>query len=157
MHPVVWAILTWAPYSLSAVQFCSIIFGTSSLIAAAVILLLTGACYGITNPILRILMGRNCRTQRPGVYFFVNPRWPRRRSNDCLIQSYEPSYFLYAFFVWIWYTCGADYHGFTQNLEGEQEEILCSWRRSKGKRMLWVSFFLATYHGYLDSQPDHLK
>jgi hypothetical protein len=32
--------------SLSAVQFCSIIFGTSSLIAAAVILFLTGACYG---------------------------------------------------------------------------------------------------------------
>jgi len=32
---------------LSAVQFCSIIFGSSSLIAAAVILLLTGACYGI--------------------------------------------------------------------------------------------------------------
>ena len=34
-------------FSLSAIQFCSIIFGRSSLIAAAVILFLTGACYGI--------------------------------------------------------------------------------------------------------------
>lgn len=33
-------------FRLSAVQFCSIIFGSSSLIAAAVILFLTGACYG---------------------------------------------------------------------------------------------------------------
>jgi len=31
--------------ALSAVQFCSIIFGASSLIAAAVVLFLTGACY----------------------------------------------------------------------------------------------------------------
>jgi len=33
-------------YSLSAVQFCSIISGTSSLIAAAIVLLLTGTLYG---------------------------------------------------------------------------------------------------------------
>jgi Uncharacterized conserved protein CG6151-P len=36
--------------SLAAVQFCSIIINPSSLIAAAVILLLTGSCYGITPP-----------------------------------------------------------------------------------------------------------
>jgi len=38
---------------LSAVQFCSIIFGSSSLIAAAVVLLLTGACYG-TSPLFSL-------------------------------------------------------------------------------------------------------
>ena len=32
---------------LSAIQFCSLIFRTTSLIAAAVVLLLTSACYGM--------------------------------------------------------------------------------------------------------------
>jgi Uncharacterized conserved protein CG6151-P len=49
------------PGSLSAVQFCSIIIGASSLIAAAVVLLLTGSCYGIYPPFLdrpvQLLMG----------------------------------------------------------------------------------------------------
>jgi hypothetical protein len=45
---------------LSAVQFCSIIFGSSSLIAAAVVLFLTGACYGknTSNPLLYPLLYR---------------------------------------------------------------------------------------------------
>jgi hypothetical protein len=46
-----------ADSSLSAVQFCSIIFGTSSLIAAAVILLLTGACYGTFWFLLELIIG----------------------------------------------------------------------------------------------------
>jgi len=132
MLPVVETILTWGRYSLSAVQFCSIIFGTSSLIAAAVILLLTGACYGITNPILRILMGRNCRTQGPRVYFFINPRWPRRRSNDRLNSIARTLLLILFFRLDMVYLRGRDYYGFMQNLEGEEEEILCSWRRLKG-------------------------
>jgi len=51
----------WSAYNrLSAVQFCSIIFGSSSLIAAAVVLLLTGACYGTSLP-----LSYNPYTSRP--------------------------------------------------------------------------------------------
>jgi hypothetical protein len=51
---------------LSAVQFCSIIFGSSSLIAAAVVLFLTGACYGTTpSPAVPLISSWFCINHLP--------------------------------------------------------------------------------------------
>jgi hypothetical protein len=70
---------------LSAVQFCSLIFDRTSLIAAGVILFLTGACYGTlclrTAPDGII---RHCSSERPGIHFVVNARRTRRCPDDRL-------------------------------------------------------------------------
>jgi len=73
--------------SLSAIQFCSIIFGKSSLIAAAIVLFLTGACYGNMTFFFVNVDGRDCGTQGTGIYFFPDIGWTRCCTNDCLIRG----------------------------------------------------------------------
>ena len=71
--------------SLSAIQFCSIIFGKSSLIAAAIVLFLTGACYGNIFPLFKNVDGRDRGTQGTGIYIFPDIGWTRGCTDDCLI------------------------------------------------------------------------
>lgn len=76
-----WVLCVWSAYNrLSAVQFCSIIFGSSSLIAAAVVLLLTGACYGTSLP-----LSYNPYTSRPLLQWTCGPCY-----EDVFVRSGVP-------------------------------------------------------------------